>query len=153
MLTAEGPKVVEFNCRFGDPECQVLMPLIRSDFVEMLLAVCERRLASYRLEIENRHAACVVIASGGYPDAYEKGKPISGLDRPPDSPTVVFHAGTARSGDRIVTGGGRVLAVTSTGTTLQESLERCYRTVRSTYFDGAHYRTDIGHRALRRNNP
>ncbi len=152
MLTTEGPKVVEFNCRFGDPECQVLMPLIRSDLVDMLLAVCERRLASYRPDIENRHAACVVMASGGYPDAYEKGKPISGLDRPADRSTVVFHSGTARSGDRIVTAGGRVLAVTSAGTTLPEALERCYRAVRSIHFDGAHYRTDIGHRALRRNN-
>jgi phosphoribosylamine--glycine ligase len=153
MLTDDGPKVLEFNCRFGDPEAQVLMP--RMPFsVGRLLHAC----ATGRLEHEaglagfdDGAAVTVVMASGGYPGPYETGKPISGLDRAGAVDGVtVFHAGTARDADgRIVTAGGRVLAVTGTGRTITDARRRAYAAVDQIHFEGAHVRRDIADLAAR----
>lgn len=148
MLTADGPRVVEFNCRFGDPECQVLMPLIASDIVDLFMAVAERRLKNFRLEILPRSAACVVMASGGYPGAFQKGKTIRGLEKARECGAWVFHAGTARHEGSLVTAGGRVLGVTASADGLEDALAVAYRGVSAIDFDQKHFRTDIGHRAL-----
>jgi phosphoribosylamine--glycine ligase len=149
MLTKNEPKVVEFNCRFGDPECQVVMPLIKSDLVELLLAVAERRLSSYQLELNNQSAACVIMASGGYPDQYEKHKEIYGLEKISDPDTTVFHAGTEFKNGKILSNGGRVLAVTASAALLPDAIRKAYSAVSKLHFDQAHYRKDIGHRALK----
>ncbi len=148
MLTPDGPKVVEFNCRFGDPECQALMPLIGSDIVDLFMAVAERNLKNYRLEILPRSAACVVMASGGYPDAFQKGKTIRGLETARASGALVFHAGTAMNEGSLVTAGGRVLGITASADRLEDALALAYRGVSAIDFDEKYFRTDIGHRAL-----
>jgi len=148
MLTASGPQVLEFNCRFGDPETQVVIPRLRSDLLEVLEAVLSERLSGVELEWDNRPAACVVLASGGYPGPYEKGKAISGLDRvPPEA--LVFHAGTRKSDGGLVTDGGRVLGVTALGDTLEEAVQAAYQGADRIAFEGVHFRRDIAHRALR----
>lgn len=148
MLTAEGPKVLEYNVRFGDPECQVILPCLQSDLLEIMLAVIHGELAGQTVTWHDRHAACVVMASAGYPGPYQTGKIITGLDQAAALPEVcVFHAGTATQGKNVVTAGGRVLAVTAWGETLQAALAKAYRGVSAIHFDGAHYRTDIAHRA------
>ena len=143
------PYVIEFNCRFGDPETQALLPLIKSDFLKLLLASAEGKIADYKLETERGSCACVVIASGGYPDDYEKGKIITGLDDM-DGPTLVFHAGTKYGVDKeqVVTNGGRVLSVVARGSSLAEAVATVYENVDKIKFDGMHYRKDIGHRSL-----
>jgi phosphoribosylamine--glycine ligase len=149
MITEKGPYVLEFNCRFGDPEAQVVIPRLRSDLVPVMEAVLEGRLHEVSLEWDQRAAVCVVLASGGYPGAYEKGKVIFGLEEvPPD--VLVFHAGTARANGRFVTSGGRVLGVTGFGETIREAVSRTYQAVEKIYFEGMHYRRDIAHRALAR---
>ncbi len=148
MLTAEGPKVVEFNCRFGDPECQALMPLIQSDVVEMFLAVEEEKLKTYPLKLNKRHCVCVVMASGGYPDRYEKNKCILGLDDIGDTHIMVFHAGTEKRGHQLFTAGGRVLGVTSIAENLAGAAKQAYEAVGRIQFENAYFRKDIGHRAL-----
>lgn len=148
MLTSEGPKVVEFNCRFGDPECQALMPLIQSDLVDLCMAVAERRLSTFQLDLHPQHAVCVVMASGGYPENYDKGIPIDGIDAAREDGIVVFHAGTAMKEGRVVTSGGRVLGVTGVADDLQTAVAKAYRGVRTIKFARMHYRTDIAHRAL-----
>ncbi|MFA6560946.1 MAG: phosphoribosylamine--glycine ligase [Verrucomicrobiia bacterium] len=150
MLTADGPKVLEFNARFGDPETQVLMMRLDSDLLDALEAVVDRRLAGATLRFKRDAAVCVVMASGGYPGDYPKGKPIGGLDDAAKLDGVqVFHAGTKRSGDAIVTSGGRVLGVTALGRDLKVARERAYEAVAHIRFDGAHCRKDIGARALK----
>ncbi len=148
MMTDDGPKVIEFNCRFGDPEAQVTLPLLEGDIVEVMQAVVEGRLDPSSVRSRDGAAACVVMASGGYPGAYEKGKPISGL---PEASIIegvtVFHAGTARANGDTVTSGGRVVGVTGVGEELTEALAKAYEGVRAIGFEGAHYRTDFGHRA------
>lgn len=151
MITEEGPKVLEFNARFGDPEMQALLPRLENDLVEVMNAVIEGRLSEIELRWNPASAVCVVMASGGYPGAYEKGKVITGLDWLPSDSVHVFHAGTKRLEDgRVVTSGGRVLGVTGLGKTIAEAIETTYRAVRRIHFEGAHYRTDIGAKALGR---
>jgi phosphoribosylamine---glycine ligase len=150
MLTESGPKCIEFNCRFGDPECQVALTLLESDLAEILLACIDGRLDEHEIQFAPRASMTVVMASGGYPGAFEKGKLITGLDAAAKLDAVfVFHAGTAfdESG-QVVTSGGRVLSVTATGETLQEARERAYTAVDLIHFEGATTRRDIGWRAL-----
>ncbi len=150
MITDDGPKVLEFNVRFGDPESQALLPRLKNDLVEVMNAVVDGRLSEIELKWNPKAAVCVVMASGGYPGPYEKGKTITGLDSVDDNSVVVFHAGTKRLEDgRIVTDGGRVLGVTGLGDTIGQAIERTYAAVEKIHFDGAHYRKDIGAKALR----
>ncbi len=152
MITPEGPKVVEFNCRLGDPEAQIVLPLLETDLVEVFEKMADRRLGEVTLRQRAGAAACVVMASGGYPGAYEKDFPIDGLDEAGAMDgVVVFHAGTRRDdAGRVVTAGGRVLGVTATGTGLAEALRRAYRAVAAIGFEGAQYRRDIGQKGLAR---
>ena len=149
IITEEGPKVLEFNCRFGDPETQPQVPLLESDLLSILEACIDGQLEEGEVRWRRGAAVCVVLASGGYPGEYEKGKPITGLDRITDPQTTVFHAGTARRDGEIVTNGGRVLGVTSWDNTIERAIERVYRQVRLIEFEKMHYRTDIGAKALR----
>jgi phosphoribosylamine--glycine ligase len=149
MLTDEGPKVIEFNCRFGDPEAQVILPRLQSDLVEVMQAVIDGRLHEVQPQWSNQTAVCVVMASGGYPGSYERGKEIRGLDEAARlNDVLVFHAGTARRDGKIVTSGGRVLGVTALGDGFADTIAKAYDAVRTIHFDGAHYRRDIGRRVL-----
>jgi len=148
IMTHEGPKVLEFNCRFGDPETQAVLPLVETDLLEAILAAREGRLHQVKLKNKNKFAVCVVIASGGYPGPYEKGKAILGLDNTFDDDVVVFHAGTKQVDSTIVTNGGRVLGVTALDDTLEKSIDKAYRAVGKITFDGAYYRKDIAAKAL-----
>jgi len=151
MVTAGGPKVLEFNARFGDPETQPLLVRLKSDLVEVCLATIENRLADINLEWDPRPAVCVVMASGGYPDAYEKGKEITGIAAAEAlGDVVVFHAGTQAEGGKLYTDGGRVLGVTALGDDLVAARDRAYEAVRCIRFHRAHYRTDIAVKAIRR---
>ena len=152
MISDGRPKVIEFNCRFGDPETQVVVPLIEGDLAEILLSVAERRLDPATVGQHPASAVCVVMASRGYPDDYQTGKPIHGLDSIKlDEGMVVFHAGTRSDGENIVTSGGRVLGVTAVGYEheLKSTIDAAYRGVAAITFDGAYYRSDIGLKALR----
>lgn len=145
MLTPEGPKVIEYNSRFGDPETQVVLPRLKTDFVDILEAVAEGRLDDQPVEWDDAACACVVMASGGYPGKYEKGIEITGLDADGQlEGATVYHAGTAFRNGRFCTNGGRVLGVTALGKDLPEALEKAYAGVARIHFDGAHYRRDIG---------
>ena len=145
MLTPDGPKVIEYNCRFGDPETQVVLPRLKTDFIDILEAVIEERLAELPIEWSEDACACVVMASGGYPAAYKKGLVIQGLDEHGQVPgAVVYHAGTKAEDGRFKTNGGRVLGVTATAPSLEEALDKAYEAVARIDFDGAHYRRDIG---------
>ncbi|HWL93644.1 MAG TPA: phosphoribosylglycinamide synthetase C domain-containing protein, partial [Phycisphaerae bacterium] len=147
IMTAGGPKVLEFNCRFGDPETQPLMMRLKSDLIEAIEATIDGRLDEITLEWDRRPALCVVMASGGYPGEYEKGVPIEGLDRAETiSGTQVFHAGTTTIGGKPVTSGGRVLGVTALGEDVQQARARAYEAVRAISFKGAAVRGDIGMR-------
>ena len=150
MIGTDGaPRVVEFNCRLGDPEAQVVLPLVASDVAQLFADAAHGRLAAHRVERRDGAAATVVVVSDGYPGAYPKGKPISGLDAAAAKPdTLVFHAGTKADGDDLVTSGGRVLAVTGLGATLADALDRAYAGVADVSFEGARHRTDIGRRGL-----
>lgn len=143
MITDQGPQVIEFNSRFGDPETQVLLPRLENDLLEILWAVANNRLAEVDVRWSDRACVGIVLASGGYPETYETGFPIEGLtDVDPDA--LVFHAGTRRHNGALVTAGGRVLTVVATGATLAEASERAYRNVARIRFEGMHYRRDIG---------
>jgi phosphoribosylamine--glycine ligase len=146
MLTAEGPKVVEFNCRFGDPECQVLMVRLAEDLVPALLAVARREPLSSTLKWSGDAAVCVNLVSGGYPGRYPTGLPITGADDAGRDGVQVFHAGTASKDGRLVTAGGRVLAVAATATSVRDAIARAYDAVEHIRFDGMHFRRDIGTR-------
>ena len=150
MLTKEGPKTLEFNVRFGDPETQVILPRLKSDLVEVMLAATEAKLSKVKtLEWDSRACICVVCASAGYPGSYPKDKEISGLDQVAKlDDVVVFHAGTRRVGDKTLTSGGRVLGVTGLGATIKEAMNKTYEAVRKINFEGIHYRKDIGNKAL-----
>ncbi len=151
MLTAGGPKVLEFNCRFGDPETQPLMMRLRSDLLDAIEAVIDDKLDQITLDWDPRPALCVVVSSAGYPGEYAGGKPITGLDQAETIPdTVVFHAGTRQLGDQVVTAGGRVLGVTALGDTLSHARQRCHEAIARIHFDGAYHRKDIGYRAINR---
>lgn len=149
MVTDNGPKVLEFNVRFGDPECQPLMLRLESDIVDLVEACIDGRLGEQTIAWDQRAAACVVLAAAGYPGAYEKGKPIRGLDQLINwTDGVVFHAGTARRDGTVVTNGGRVLGVTALGATIPDAVAEAYRATEIIHWDGMHFRHDIGHRAL-----
>ena len=150
MITDTGPKVLEFNCRFGDPETQVLLPRLKSDLVPLLMACIDGTLAQQTdVQWSDEAAACVVMASGGYPDPYETGTAITGLESADAIEGVnVFHAGTKQDGTNIVTAGGRVLGVTAVAGGLHDAIQRAYQGVSEIHFDNAHFRNDIGHRAL-----
>lgn len=151
MITADGPKVLEFNCRFGDPETEVVLPRMQNDLVDIVEAVCEGTLHQHHLEWTSDAAVCVIMASRGYPVRAEKGQVISGLDDvEQDGRAVVFHAATAQSGSNIVTAGGRVLAVTALGRDIPRAIDRVYKEVDRIHFDGAQFRKDIGQKALAR---
>ena len=143
MLTEEGPRALEFNARFGDPESQVMLPLLKSDLVEIMLAVLDERLDKTQIEWRDEACVGVVMASGGYPGSYKTGFPIKGLDEVDDD-ILVFHAGTRESEGIIYTDGGRVLTVTATGGTIAEAGDRVYSNIRRIHFEGCHYRHDIG---------
>jgi phosphoribosylamine--glycine ligase len=147
MITPAGePKVIEFNCRFGDPETQVVLPLLDTPLAEILLACVEQRLEQLPpLAWKSGSAVCVVAASGGYPDAYEKGKAISGIDRAESRGAIVFHAGTKLIGDRLVTDGGRVLGITAVGDDFERAVAIAYSAVESVQFAKMYYRRDIGY--------
>ncbi len=145
MLTKDGPKVIEYNSRFGDPETQVVLPRLKTDFVNILMAVVEERLEEQSIKWSDEAAACVVMASKGYPASYPKGLEITGLNQNGQvDGAVVYHAGTTRKGDKFYTNGGRVLGVTALGKNLKEALQKAYDGVAKIDFDGAHYRHDIG---------
>ena len=153
MLTKDGPKTLEFNVRFGDPETQAILPRLKSDLLEVMLAVSEEKLNKATklvgLNWDNRACVSVVCASKGYPNDYEKGKEIFGLDEAAKmSDVVVFHASTKKEGNKIITNGGRVLGVTGLGTTIKAAIDRAYQAVSKIHFDGMHYRRDIGKKAV-----
>ncbi|MFM9906483.1 MAG: phosphoribosylamine--glycine ligase [Nitrospiraceae bacterium] len=151
LMVVKGiPYVLEFNARMGDPETQVALPLLKTDLLEVIEAVVEHRLDQLSVEWHDQTAVCVVMTSAGYPGAYSTGRAIHGLPFAPDATTVVFHAGTARTGAEVVTAGGRVLGITGLGKTLAAAQAEAYRVTRSIAFDGAHYRNDIAHRAFAR---
>ena len=152
MITDEGPKVVEYNCRFGDPEAQVLIPLLQSDLLELFLALTEGHLEAAKPVFHTGASACVVLASKGYPGPYEKGFVIEGIEAAEQMPdVVVMHAGTRRNeAGEVVTAGGRVLAVSALGADLAVALEKAYRAVAVIHFEGMQYRRDIGKKGLKR---
>jgi len=151
MVTAGGPRVLEFNVRFGDPETQPVLARLKSDLLEVMLAVCRGRLDKVTLQWDERTAVCVVMASGGYPGDYQKGKVITGLEEAARmKDVVVFHAGTTKKDGEIVTAGGRVLGVTALGATVKEAQATAYEAVGKITFDGAYYRRDIAEKALKR---
>ncbi len=150
LMICEGrPKVLEFNVRFGDPECQAILPRLRSDLFDLLEATVEERLAGCALQWDSGASVCVILASEGYPGDYARGRVISGLEDLAEwKGGVVFHAGTKKDGDRVLTNGGRVLGVTGIGRSFREAIEEAYRAVGLVKFKGMHFRTDIGQRAI-----
>jgi len=151
MVTRDGPQVLEFNCRLGDPELQPLIMRLESDLMPILLGTLDGTLEDVNIRYDPRPALCVVMASGGYPMGYQKGFPIEGLeDVAKMDDVMVFHAGTALEDGHIVTNGGRVLGVTARGETIREARDRAYEAVSKIHFERAHYRTDIGRRAIKR---
>jgi phosphoribosylamine--glycine ligase len=152
MMTQDGPKVLEYNCRFGDPETQVVVPLIDGDLAEIFLSIAERRLNISKVKLHAASAVCVIMASHGYPDEYQTGKQIFGLENiKAEDGVVVFHAGTKTDGSAVVTSGGRVLGVTAIGfnNELEQTIQDAYHAVEKIRFDGAYYRSDIGKKALK----
>jgi phosphoribosylamine---glycine ligase len=149
MLTADGPKNLEFNVRFGDPETQCILPRLTSDLVDILLAACEGRLHELTVKWDERACVCVVIASGGYPGKYQNGYVINGLSNITDEDTVVFHAGTKNEGGTIVTNGGRVLGVTSLGLNMEKARVKAYEAVNQIEFEHMFFRRDIGVKTLK----
>ena len=148
MLTPKGPKVIEYNCRFGDPETQVVLPLLKTDLLTVMQAVHDETLSELSVEFSDEAAACVIVASGGYPKSYQKGC-VMDFGKAEELPDVtVYHAGTALKDGTLVTSGGRVLGVTATGKDLETALQKAYAAVEEIHFDGAFYRKDIGQRAL-----
>ena len=150
MLTPDGPKVIEYNCRFGDPETQVVLPLLEGDLLEIMQATTNGTLAGVPVKWKDAYAACVVLASGGYPQTYESGKRITGLveGQLPGGEATVFHAGTRLEGGELVTAGGRVLGVTAVAETLLAAVKDAYAAADHIHFEGMHKRSDIGARAL-----
>jgi len=151
MLTKDGPKTLEFNVRFGDPETEAILPRLKSDLVEVMLATVDEELIRVKnLYWDSRACICVVCASGGYPGDYTKGKEIRGLDEAEKlKDIVVFHAGTRKTGDKIFTSGGRVLGVTGLGSTIEDAIDKTYKAVSKIDFEGIHYRKDIGAKAIK----
>lgn len=154
MITEKGPRVLEFNCRFGDPETQALLPRLKNDLIDVMEAVMNGALSTVKLEWRQEPAVCVVLASGGYPGSYEKGKTITGLEKITQAwDQVVFHGGTKMENDRILSNGGRVLGVTALDTTLPSAIRKAYLIAEKIKFDNMYYRKDIGQKALKRMKP
>jgi phosphoribosylamine--glycine ligase len=150
MICPDGPKVLEFNCRFGDPEAQVVLPLLDSDLVDVIEAVIEDRLDRLSVRWKAASAICVVLASAGYPGESKTGMTIDGLNQAGQVDRVfVFHAGTALSRKKVVANGGRVLGITALGPDLRSARDRVYQAVDKVHFEGMQYRTDIGSRAIK----
>lgn len=152
MITENGPKVLEFNCRFGDPETQVILPLFDGDIIEMFFKAIDKGLKNYNYKIKKATAVCVILASAGYPDNYEIGKEIYGLDEVKQMEDIIlFHAGTKKVNGKILTSGGRVVGVTAIGAAddFENTVKKAYIAVEKIKFDGVHYRTDIGKKAIK----
>ncbi len=147
MITENGPKVLEFNVRFGDPETQAILPRLKSDLSEAMQAAVEQRLHEISLEWDNRHAVCVVLAADGYPGKYQKGEVIKGLEKAENAGALIFHAGTGKdSQGQVISNGGRVLGITALGETLPEAIEKAYTAVNAVDWPGAYFRRDIARR-------
>ena len=145
MITAEGPKVIEYNARFGDPEAQVVLPLLKNDLMDVIDAILDGHLSDIDIQWKDESAACIVMASGGYPITYSKGYEITGINKANDmDDTFVYHAGTRKAGQKYLTNGGRVLGVTAIGDDLDKALDKAYSAVDKIKFTDAHYRKDIG---------
>ncbi len=149
IVTDRGPKVLEYNCRFGDPETQAVLPLLESDLVEIFLDIADGYLNIDEIKWKDQSCVCVVLASRGYPESNEKGVAIDGLDKANNKDSFVFHAGTIRQDDKIITNGGRVLGVTAIDHTLKGAISKAYDTIQTISFDGMQYRRDIGMRAVK----
>jgi len=153
ILTQEGPKVLEFNARFGDPETQVILPRLKTDLIDILNAVIEDTLHKINIQWEDNAAVCVVVASGGYPGKYQKGKVISGLERSEKMKNIIaFHAGTKFQDNQVITSGGRVLGITAWDETISKAKERAYKGVKEIYFEDMYYRKDIAVKAIKEKN-
>ncbi|HKJ45738.1 MAG TPA: phosphoribosylamine--glycine ligase [Balneolales bacterium] len=152
MMTDEGPKVVEYNCRFGDPECQVLMPRLKTDLVQLMLLTVSGELEQIEIEQSVDYQCCVVLVSGGYPGSYDKGKVIKGVELVSDD-TLIFHSGTGMNGEDLVTAGGRVLGIVGSGDTLAVAIEKTYDEIDKISFDKMYYRHDIGSKGLKHLKP
>jgi phosphoribosylamine--glycine ligase len=151
MVTKEGPKVLEFNVRFGDPETQVILPRLKGDLVDIMEGCLRGKLKEVKVEWHKEAALCVVMAARGYPGHYEKGKIISGLEEAEKVKDIhIFHAGTSLADGKVVTSGGRVLAVTALGKDIEGAIKKAYSAIELIKFEGAHYRKDIGAKALKR---
>lgn len=148
MLTPKGPKVIEYNCRFGDPETQVVLPRLKTDIIDIFEAINSGTLAELEIEWADEACACVIVASGGYPKSYPKGIEITGLENGQKDGVIVYHAGTAIKDGKLVTSGGRVLGVTALGSDLQQALDKAYAALDEIHFDNMHFRHDIGKKAL-----
>jgi len=150
ILTDEGPKVLEFNARFGDPETQVILPGLKTDLIEILCATREEKLSRIELEWQHQAAVCVILASGGYPGEYEKGKIINGIEKIENKQsTMVFHAGTEKKGNNVISSGGRVLGVTAWAETLSCAIDTVYEKIGQISFENLYYRKDIGEKGLK----
>jgi len=147
MMTEDGPRVLEFNCRFGDPETQVVLPLLRSDLVEIMMSCVDGELDLEQIEWSDEISVCVILASRGYPGKYDKGIPITGLDAVAEPDTFIFHAGTAIDDGKVVTSGGRVLGVTSVAGSYERAVAKAYEAIDKIRFKGMQYRSDIGYKA------
>jgi phosphoribosylamine--glycine ligase len=146
MLTPKGPKVIEYNCRFGDPETQVVLPLLKTDLLTIMQAVSNETLSDIKVEFANDYAVCVIMASKGYPESYEKGFEI---DIPAEIQDKVYVAGAIKKDGKLLTSGGRVLGVTEIASDLKTAIEKSYKSVKKITFNGAYYRKDIGAKALK----
>lgn len=149
MITPKGPKVIEYNCRFGDPETQVVLPRLKTDIMDIFEAINTETLSDLDIQWDDRACTCVIMASGGYPKSYPKGLEISGLENGQLDGVTVYHAGTAIKDGKLVTSGGRVLGITALGDTLEDALKKSYDAVDKIKFENAHYRKDIGQKALK----
>ncbi|MBN9379549.1 MAG: phosphoribosylamine--glycine ligase [Chitinophagaceae bacterium] len=148
IKVGEDPYVIEYNCRMGDPETEVVVPRLKNDLVELFLAAAEQRLDKVKIEMDPRTCCTIVAVSGGYPGSYEKGFPIAGLEEPLSGDSLVFHAGTRKEKDQVVTSGGRVLCVTSFADTVYEAVDKSRDVLENVYFEGIYYRRDIGYEFL-----
>lgn len=148
ILTSDGPKVIEYNCRFGDPETQVVLPLLKTDLFEIFRAVREERLDEIKIEFINKSAACIILASSGYPEKYEKGKELFFNDINNSDNIFIFHSGTKKIGSKIVTNGGRVIGLTAIKNTLKEAVDTAYNNIKKIHFENSYMRNDIGKKAL-----
>lgn len=152
MITNKGPELIEYNVRFGDPECQVLMMRLKSDLVELMQAASQGSMLEVEADWHNDHALTVVMASKGYPGSYQKGTPITGLEAAEQNGAMIFHAGTAETDGQLVATGGRVLNVTARGASVGEAQEKAYQAISAIQWENGFYRSDIGWRAIEREN-